>query len=84
MGAAGQSTIVDGLDVPADEYNKLYKKLGTKNNNKDVRQQVQQRLKGTLEAEVSPNFQINVNPGYQFDNGMADSTNRMTLKGEKT
>jgi hypothetical protein len=30
-----QSTGIEGIDAPA--YNKLYKQLGTKNNNKDVR-----------------------------------------------
>ena len=85
MGAAAANTMtVDGLDVPADEYSKLYKKLGNRNANKDVRQQVQQRLNGNLENEVSSSFQQNVNPGFQFDNGMSTTTNRTNLKGEKS
>ena len=52
---------VEGLDNPS--YGKLYKQLGTRNNNKDVRQQIQQRLNGNIEAPMSPNFQLNMNPG---------------------
>ena len=48
------TTNVDGLDAPA--YSKLYKQLGTRNNNKEVRQQIQGRLNGTIEAPMSPNF----------------------------
>ena len=72
---------VEGVDAPA--YNKLYKQLGTRNNNKEVRQQIQQRLDGTIEAPMSPNFQLNVTAGYQMDNGMANTTNRQTLTGER-
>ena len=72
---------VEGVDAPA--YNKLYKQLGTRNNNKEVRQQIQQRLDGTIEAPMSPNFQINVTPGYQLDNQMDVTTNRVNLQGRK-
>ena len=48
---------VDGIDAPV--YNKLYKQLGTRNNNKEIRQQIQQRLDSTIEAPMSLNFQIN-------------------------
>ena len=85
MGAAAATSVsVDGLDVPADEYGKLYKKLGNRNANKDVRQQIQHRLHSNLENEVSSNFQQNVNPGYQFDNGMSTTTNRVNLNGDKS
>ena len=72
---------IHGLDAP--EYKKLYKQLGTRNNNKDVRQIIQSRLDGTIEAPMSPNFQLNMNPGYQLDNGMATTTNRVHLTGAK-
>ena len=72
---------VEGIDAPA--YNKLYKQLGTRNNNKEVRQQIQQRLDGTIEAPMSPNFQLNVTAGYQMDNGMNVTTNRVNLQGRK-
>lgn len=72
---------VEGVDAPA--YNKLYKQLGTRNNNKEVRQQIQQRLDGTIEAPMSPNFQLNVTAGYQMDNGMNVTTNRVNLQGRK-
>ena len=68
---------MEGLDSP--EYRKLYKQLGTRNNNKEVRQQIQQRLDSTIEAPMSPNFQLNVTPGYQMDNGMDVTTNRLNL-----
>lgn len=73
--------MVEGLDAPA--YNKLYKQLGTRNNNKEVRSQIQQRLDSTIEAPMSPNFQINVTPGYQLDNQMDVTTNRVNLQGRK-
>ena len=79
--AAASATQVAGLDPPA--YSKLYKQLGTRNNNKDVRGQIQQRLNGSLEAPMSPNFQLNVNPGYQMDNDMHVTTNRVNLTGER-
>ena len=79
--AATQPEHVDGLDAP--NYNKLYKQLGNRNNNKEVRQMIQGRLNGTIEAPMSPNFQINQNPGYQFDNGMDVTTNRVNLTGER-
>ena len=69
--------VVEGLDSP--EYRKLYKQLGTRNNNKEVRQQIQQRLDSTIEAPMSPNFQLNMTPGYQMDNGMDVTTNRLNL-----
>ena len=69
--------VVEGLDSP--EYRKLYKQLGTLNNNKEVRQQIQQRLDSTIEAPMSPNFQLNMTPGYQMDNGMDVTTNRLNL-----
>ena len=72
---------VEGVDAPA--YNKLYKQLGTRNNNKEIRQQIQQRLDGTIEAPMSPNFQLNVTAGYQMDNGMNVTTNRVNLQGRK-
>mmetsp|Transcript_44179 Transcript_44179/g.58641 ORF Transcript_44179/g.58641 Transcript_44179/m.58641 type:complete len:114 (-) Transcript_44179:236-577(-) len=75
MPAAAATMPVEGLDAP-EEYKKLYKQLGTKNNNKDVRLQMQQRLQGTIEAPMSPNFQLNFNAGYQLDNGMSNTTNR--------
>ena len=81
-GAAAATQPVEGLDAP-EEYKKLYKQLGTRNNNKDVRRQLQQRLDSTIEAPMSPNFQLNMNPGYQLDNGMSDTTNRKTHTGEK-
>ena len=71
--------MVEGIDAP--EYKKLYKQLGTRNNNKDVRGQIQQRLESTIEASMSPNFQLNTNAGYQFDNGMDRTTNRDNLTG---
>ena len=73
---------IDGLDAP--NYNKLYKQLGTRNNNKEVRQQIQQRMDATIEAPMTLNFQLNQNPGYQMDNGMAVTTNRVNLTGSKT
>ena len=73
--------MVEGLDAPA--YTKLYKQLGTRNNNKEVRSQIQQRLDSTIEAPMSPNFQINVTPGYQLDNQMDVTTNRVNLQGRK-
>ena len=73
--------MIEGVDPPA--YGKLYKQLGTRNNNKEVRQQIQQRLDGTIEAPMSPNFQLNVTPGYQMDNGMDVTTNRVNLQGRK-
>ena len=79
--AAAADTGIEGIDAP--EYKKLYKQLGTKNNNKDVRMQVQKRLDSNIEAPMSPNFQLNVNPGYEIDNGMAVTTNRVNLTGEK-
>ena len=79
MGAS--ATMVEGLDAP--EYKKLYKQLGTKNNNKDVRMMMDQRLQSSIEAPMSPSFQLNVNPGYQLDNGMSTTTNRVTHTGEK-
>ena len=36
--AAAQTQQIEGLDAP--QYTKLYKQLGTRNNNKDVRQQI--------------------------------------------
>ena len=36
--AAASNTMIEGLDSP--EYRKLYKQLGTRNNNKEVRQQI--------------------------------------------
>jgi len=57
--------------------------LGTSNNNKDVRMMMQQRLQTTVEAPMSPAFQLNINPGYQLDNGMAVTTNRLTHTGHK-
>ena len=79
--AAAETQMIEGLDAPS--YGKLYKQLGTKNNNKDVRQHVQARINASIEAPISPNFQINMNPGYQFDNGMNVTTNRTNLTGEK-
>ena len=72
---------VEGVDAPA--YNKLYKQLGTRNNNKEVRSHIQQRLDSTIEAPMSPNFQLNVTAGYQMDNGMNVTTNRVNLQGRK-
>ena len=37
--AATQQSMVEGLDAPA--YGKLYKQLGTRNNNKEVRSMIQ-------------------------------------------
>lgn len=51
---AGSTIGPDGLEQHT--YNKLYKQLGTKNNNKDVRQLVQQRLNGNIEDTVSAHF----------------------------
>ena len=79
--AASATQNIEGIDAP--EYSKLYKQLGTRNNNKEVRQQIQQRLNSTIEAPMSPNFQLNMNPGYQFDNGMDRTTNRTNLTGDK-
>ena len=81
MPAAAGETQIEGIDAP--EYKKLYKQLGTKNNNKDVRKQVQTYLDSSIEAPMSSNFQLNVNPGYQVENGMANTTNRTNLTGEK-
>ncbi len=52
--------------------------------NKDVRKVLQQRLTETTESSMSPNFQINMNPGYTMDNEMSKTTNRTNLTGEKT
>ena len=52
--AASATQNIEGIDAP--EYSKLYKQLGTRNNNKEVRQQIQQRLNSTIEAPMSPNF----------------------------
>lgn len=52
--AAATMVPVEGVDAPA--YNKLYKQLGTRNNNKEVRSHIQQRLDSTIEAPMSPNF----------------------------
>ena len=84
MAAVANTTTppVEGLDCP-EEYRKLYKQLGTKNNNKDVRMQLQSRLDSSIEAPMSPNLQLNINAGYHMDNGMAITTNRMTHTGEK-
>ena len=51
-------------ELQAPEYKKLYKALGMNSGCKDVRQVVQGRLDGSTEAPMSPNFQINMNPGY--------------------
>ena len=48
----------------------MYKQLGTKNNNKDVRIQMQQKLDSSLTGQMSPLFQLNLNPGYEMENGM--------------
>ena len=79
--AAATMVPVEGVDAPA--YNKLYKQLGTRNNNKEVRSHIQQRLDSTIEAPMSPNFQLNVTAGYQMDNGMNVTTNRVNLQGRK-
>lgn len=56
MAAAAATTCpVEGIDAP-EEYKKLYKQLGTKNNNKDVRMQMQGRLQGAIETPMSPNL----------------------------
>ena len=86
MGASAAAATIDGTHVEgvdAPNYGKLYKQLGTANKNKDVRMNVQARLNSSIEAPISPNFQINMNPGYQFDNGMSTTTNRANLTGEK-
>ena len=44
---------------------------------------MQQRLDSTIESPMSPNFQLNINPAYQLDNGMANTTNRQTHTGDK-
>ena len=81
-GAAAQTAEEAALQAP--EYKKIYKQLGANSGCKDVRNVIQGRLDSTTEAPMSPNFQLNMNPGYQLDNGMNRTTVRETLKGEKT
>ena len=52
--AAAATIGADGLEQP--EYKKLYKQLGTKNNNKDVRKHMQQRLESSVVGQVCPHF----------------------------
>ena len=73
--AAGVAT-PEEIALSAPEYKKLYKQLGSNSGCKDVRQLLQARLDSSIEAPMSPNFQLNMNPGYQLDNGMADTTVR--------
>jgi hypothetical protein len=43
---------------------------------------MQAQLQSSIEAPMSPQFQLNMNPGYQMDNGMDRTTNRMTMTGQ--
>ena len=64
-------------------YKKLYKEFGNNNKNKDVRKQLQGRIEGSTDGKMSTGFQLNVNPGYQLDNGMDNTHFRETFKGAR-
>merc|ERR1719464_274876 len=64
-------------------YKKLYKEFGNNNKNKDMRKHMQERVNGNTDSKMSTGFQLNLNPGYQMDNGMDTSHFRETFKGNK-
>ena len=64
-------------------YTKLYKEFGNNNKNKDVRKQMQDRINCSTDNKMSTGFQLNVNPGYQLDNGMDNTHFRETFKGAR-
>ena len=46
------------------EYSKLNKKLGPRNNNKDVRQQLQEEVDMYTDNQLGTNLTVNFTPGY--------------------
>ena len=64
-------------------YTKLYKEFGNNNKNKDIRKQMQDRVDSSSDNKMSTGFQLNVNPGYQMDNGMDSTHFRETFKGAR-
>ena len=64
-------------------YTKLYKEFGNNNKNKDIRKQMQDRVDSSTDNKMSTGFQLNVNPGYQMDNGMDNTHFRETFKGAR-
>ena len=71
----------DPLEQPS--YTKLYKEFGNNNKNKDMRKHLQNRIENSTDGKMSTGFQLNINPGYQLDNGMDTSHFRETFKGNK-
>ena len=46
------------------EYSKLNKKLGPRNNNKDVRQQLQEEVDMYTDNQLGTSLTVNFTPGY--------------------
>ena len=68
---------------PVTDYNKLYKKLGTDNRNKDVRRQLQDEVDMYTDNQLSTNMNQNMMPGYTMDKHNQISYFKDTFKGEQ-
>ena len=68
---------------PEDEWSKLYKKLGSNHNNKDIRLRQQDFLDEFLENRLSPTLQQSFNPNYRLDNRMDTTEFRRQYSGRK-
>lgn len=81
----GSKAAIGGNGDPfaQQSYSKLYKEFGNNNKNKDVRKMMQERINENPDGKMSLGFQLNINPGYQMDNGMDISHARETFKGAR-
>jgi hypothetical protein len=62
----GQNAFMQQED-PSASYKKLYKQLGDRHNNKDVRREVQAKLDERPENTLSPGMWLGVNPSYHYE-----------------
>ena len=44
---------------------------------------MEQRVNESTDNKMSTGFQLNINPGYQMDNGMSNTHMRETFKGAR-
>ena len=64
------------------EYTKLYKHLGSNNQNKDVRRQLQEEVEMYTDNQLSTNMNINVIPGYTMNKHNQISLMKETFAGK--
>ena len=64
------------------EYTKLYKQLGSNNQNKDVRRQLQEEVDMYTDNQLSTNMNINMIPGYTMNKHNQISSFKETFQGK--